>query len=215
MQAESDGVGIHIYLDQAEVNAIEYKLGELKNKKHLIIARAANRSIATVRKIVKKETADYYETTQKQVEEDGDGKKSLSFKLATGTHPYAVLDYKSPYRNIYKWKGRRITVSPRTPHEGSSPKPKFYKSHALRGKANEPLDKGNKPFVQHGNKKNANALFKRTTSKRYPIIGIAGPALTQGMKQPGVMEKISKQSMATLAKRIKHEIDALLKGYTT
>lgn len=215
MQASYDGVGVQIYLEQRDLDEITHKLGELKNKRNSVIARAANRAVPTVRKIVKKETANYYEVTQAQVEK-GDTGKGFRFERATAAKPYATLDYNSPYTNIYKWKGRRITVSPRTPHQGSSPTPKFYKSHALRGHANEPLDKEKyKPFVQYGNKKKANALFVRKGQARYPIMGLAGPAMSQGIKQPGVKEKIEVQAMATLSKRIEHEIDALLKGYTT
>ncbi|MBQ6577471.1 MAG: hypothetical protein IJL91_06960 [Bacteroidales bacterium] len=216
MQASYDGVGIQIYFDQSELDAIEHKLGALKNKKNTVLARAINRSLATARKIVKKETADYYDVSQSQVESGNGGKKGIKIQRATSGKPYATLGYDSPYTNIYKWKGRRLTVSPQTPHVGSSSKPKFYKSHAKRGKANEPLNQGRyKPFVQHGNKKKANALFVRTSQRRYPIMGLAGPAMSQGIKQPGVKEKIETQVMDTLAKRINHEIDALLKGYTS
>ena len=216
MQANYDGVGIQIYFEQSDLDEITNKLGALSSKRNAVIARAANRAISPVRKIIKKETADHYEVNQSQVEKGDNGKKAFNFQKATSAKPYAVLRYDSPYTNIYKWKGKRITVSPQTPHQGSSPTPKFYKSHALKGHANEPLDKGKyKPFVQHGNKKKANALFVRKGQARYPIMGLAGPALSQGIKQPGVKEKIEQQAMATLAKRIEHEIDALLKGYTS
>ena len=216
MQANYDGVGIQIYFEQDDLDNITNKLGELKSKRNTVIARAVNRAIAPVRKIVRTETSSYYEVSPMQVEKGDDGKKAFNHNRATASKPYATLTYKSPYTNIYKWKGKRITVSPRTPHQGSSPTPKFYKSHAHRGHANEPLDKDKyKPFVQYGNKKKANALFVRKGQARYPIMGLAGPAMSQGIKQPGVKEKIEVQAMETLAKRIEHEIDALLKGYTT
>ena len=216
MQASYDGIGIQVYFEQEDLDEITRKLGDLNGKRNTVIARAVNRVIAPIRKIVRQETANYYEVGASQVEKDADGKKAFNNDRATSAKPYVTITYKSPYINIYKWKGRRITVSPQTPHQGSSPTPKFYKSHALRGHANEPLDKGKyKPFVQRGRKKKANALFMRTSKRRYPIMGLAGPAMSQGIKQPGVKEKIEQQAMDTLAKRINHEIDALLKGYTS
>lgn len=216
MQATSTEGGIYIQFDQKELDEIEFKLGELKKKKNKIISRAVNRALKPAKKIVKQETAKHYEVAQQQVEKDESGKKALKEQRATTTKPYAVLSYNSPYTNIYKWRGRRLTVSPQYAHVGSSPKPKFYKSHALRGGANAPLNQGaRKPFVQLGHKREKNALFVRLGKSRFPIMGLAGPAMSQGIKQPGVMDKIEAQTMATLEKRIKHEIDALLKGYTS
>lgn len=216
MQATSTEGGIYIQFDQKELDEIEYKLGALKNRRNQIIARAVNRAISPARKIVKQETAKHYEINQKYIEEGDDGRKAFKHQRASATKPYAVLTYNSPYTNIYKWKGRRLTVTPQYAHVGSSPKPKFYKSHALRGAANEALNRGaQKPFVQTGTKKGKRALFVRTSKSRFPIMGLAGPAMSQGIKQPGVMDKIEAQTMATLEKRIKHEIDALLKGYTS
>lgn len=217
MQADRTDNGIYIYLDQAEYSQIQEKLGDLKRRTPTVIARAANRSVNKARMIVRKETSAYYETTQKDVE------RGFSLQRATVAKPYAVLHYDSPYINLYKWKGSRATVLPKKPHQGDprtkrkgEPIPKFYKAHAERVNAGgKKLNRepNFKPFVQTGSKTKANALFVRRGKKRYPIIGLAGPAMSQGIKQPMVMDRIESQVMSEFEKRVEHEIDAALKGY--
>lgn len=193
---------IVITVDDSEARQ---KLGDLQGKTNSIIYKAASRSVPTAKKVIREELKSHYEV--------GSGMVNKSFKSRVNHYPSVILKYESGFTNLRQWKGGRQTVRPqRTTSEGKRP-PKVYSGHSERGKSNVQFSKSPKYFVQIGKKKNTHALFTRLGPERYPIRGVAGPAMVQGISEPEVWANIKERTEAYFLKRLQHETEWVLEGH--
>lgn len=187
-------------------NDVKAALKHASNKSGIIIARAANRATSTAKKTLASETSKIYEVRQKDVTE------SLKIvRKASASKPYATLVFKSSHKNLYYWskKGRSI-VSPSYPVKNTSaydPDPKFVRAHVMKAHAGGiALSRDPKPFVQI-TQSGKIALFERTSSDpRAALQGVAGPDVTQILKNKDVVAKFRRDTGAMLLKRLEHEI---------
>lgn len=187
-------------------DTIERKLGSLKNRASLVMARAANRAMTTGKKVIKSETAKRYFVRQKDVE------SILKTTRAKTRYPYVRLIYKDDHKNLVTWNKRgKSVVTPYAPVSFSSgnPDPEVYYAQVMKGGGKRALEGKRKPFVQIARKSTNVALFRRT-GEGNKIEGVAGPALPQVVGNKEVMERLEKEARETMEKRIEHEIDWIL-----
>lgn len=193
---------IEITVDATE---LRQRLGELQGKTNSIIYKAASRSVPTAKRVIKEELKKHYETGSKAIND--------SFKNRKSEYPSVILEYESGFTNLRQWKGGKSTVLPkRTTSEKGKKRPKVYKGHAEKGQSNIKFSKKPKYFVQKGKIKNTEALFTRLGPERYPIRGVAGPAMVQGISEPEVWKEIKEQTEAYFLKRLQHETERVLEG---
>lgn len=189
---------------------VKKRLGTLASKSGAVESRAANRSIATAKKVIKQETAKVYNVRQKDVEE------TLKTQRATASHPTAYLRFTDTNKNLYHF-GKPSTLSPRNPIRSSSPydpDPPYVTAQVMTAKGKKPLDGSIKPFVQISKKTGNIALFQRTSrDSRAPLRGVAAPAMPQIIKNDDVMARFSVETSKMFLKRLNHEIDQVLKGH--
>jgi len=195
------GNQIVITVDDSEVRQ---RLGELQGKTNSIIYKAASRSVPTAKRVIRNELKKHYEAGSKMI--------NASFKNRRNNYPSVILEYESGFANLRQWKGGKQTVRPqRATWEGKRP-PKVYSGHSEKGHSNVKFSKRPKYFVQIGKKKNTHALFTRLGPERYPIRGVAGPAMVQGISEPEVWKEIKEQTEAYFLKRLQHETERVLEG---
>ena len=142
-------IDVKIEIPQKE---IKRRLGTLQNRSGSVIARAANRSITTGKKVIKQETAEVYNVRQKDVE------NILKVERATSKHPYAHMVFKDTHQNLAMF-GKSSSLTPRTPVRSSdptNPDPAYFRAKVMSGHKAVPLSGRPKPFVQFvGKDKNA------------------------------------------------------------
>jgi len=195
------GNQIVITVDDSEVRQ---KLGELQGKTNSIIYKAAKRSEPTAKRVIRNELKKHYEAGSKMIND--------SFHNRRSQYPSVILEYESKFINLRQWTGGKQTVRPqRTTSEGKRP-PKVYSGHAEKGQPNVKFSKSPKYFVQIGKKEEKYALFTRLGPERYPIRGVAGPAMVQGISEPEVWKEIKEQTEAYFLKRLQHETERVLEG---
>lgn len=185
-------------------------LGTLRGRADIVIARAANRTITTTNKAMSKGVRARYPKVK-----DGEVKKALFKRKATAVNPTASLTYKSMHENLYK----HGYVSPRKIVKtgyGIKPDPKYYKAHVIKGRPKYPLTERPRPFVQmmpNGHvglfrrKTKDGMKFYKGTHKRNAIEAVQAPALSQMMKNGGVLKETEKVAGEAFLKRLDHEID--------
>ncbi|MBO5032141.1 MAG: phage tail protein [Lachnospiraceae bacterium] len=199
-------VTIHVSEDE-----VKRRLGALAGRSGAVIARAANRSVNTGKKAIKQETAKIYNVRQKDV--DG----ILKVTKATAAKPVLVLTYKDKHPNLYVF-GSASTLTPRFIIQSSdpvNPDPEYVKAKVMKGHGYTPLKGRPKPFVQQAKKTGNIALFQRTSDDpRSPIRGVAAPALPQVIKNDEVLARFNRDAGTMFQKRLKHEIENILKGTT-
>lgn len=198
-------VGVKVEVPCGE---IKRRLGTLQHKSGQVIARAANRSIATGKKVIKQETAKIYNVKQKDVE------KILKTERATAAHPHVHMVFKDTHLNLAAF-GKATSLSPRTPVRSSSPfnpDPEYVKAKVMNGSA-VPLKQRPRPFVQFAGKgKNAILLQRTDNSSRAPLRGVSAPALPQILKNEAVVKRFQNETSKMFTKRLNHEIDQVVKG---
>lgn len=194
---------------EVDIGDVEKRLGTLKNKASLVMARAANSSITTGKKIIKKETASKYLVAEKDVE------AVLHVTRADRRHPFAKLVYKDVHENLFRWnKGSGpVAVSPgkEISFKNHKPDPKIYKGRMLRGQSLQKLGGSRKPFVRISKRTGEMALFRRKDEHSRELVGVGAAALPQIIANPRVMQRFEKETSEMLQKRLLHEIDRELK----
>lgn len=188
-------------------------LGTLNRKADIVIARAANRTIATTNKAMSRGVRERYPKVK-----DGDVKKALFKRRATPERPLAELTYKSSHENLYK----HGYISPRRIVRGNDPK--YYKARVMRGHPYVPLTERPRPFVQRIKNKTGEdkvGLFRRMTEeekkgyngshKRNAITAVYAAAVSQMMKNDEVLQDAEKAAGDMFLKRLEHEIDREIK----
>ena len=193
-------------VDDVEAKA---SFGKLLHMSGAVISRAANRSVTTGKKAIKRETAKIYEVRQADVE------KSLKVTRATPGRPFVKLHFESSHQNLYTWSTHgRSVVSPGYPVRSSSaynPDPDVYKAHVMKEHSGGiELGGDRKPFMQI-TKTGYVGMFRRSSDNpRSPIEGVAAPALTQVMKNEKVYNRFMKDTSEMFAKRMIHESEYYL-----
>lgn len=196
-----------IYVNE---DVVRQRLGALANRSGAVIARAANRSVNTGKKVIKQETTRIYNVRQKDV--DG----ILKVTKATASRPVLTLTYKDSHPNLYAF-GRTSSLTPRFIIQSSdpvNPDPEYVRAKVMRRGGYTPLSGRPRPFVQQV--KNGNiALFQRVSNEsRAPIRGVAAPSLPQVIKNDKVIERFNRDARDMFERRLLHEIDNVLKGVT-
>lgn len=177
-------------------------LGTLNRKADIVIARAANRTIATANKAMRKGVRKRYLKVK-----DGDVRKALFKRRASASNPTAELTYKSQHENVYKM-GK---VSP--PRIVKHHNPRYYKAQVMKDNPMVPLRNRPRPFVQMMPNGHV-GLFRRVSDeaknkgdKRNKIEAVQAPALSQMMKNEEVLQDTEKVAGKAFLKRLEHEID--------
>lgn len=196
-----------IYVNE---DVVRQRLGALANRSGAVIARAANRSVNTGKKVIRQETTRIYNVRQKDV--DG----ILKVTKATASRPVLTLTYKDSHPNLYVF-GRTSSLTPRFIIQSSdpvNPDPEYVRAKVMRRGGYTPLSGRPRPFVQQV--KNGNiALFQRVSNEsRAPIRGVAAPSLPQVIKNDKVIERFNRDARDMFERRLLHEIDNVLKGVT-
>lgn len=177
-------------------------LGILSNKAKVVMARAMSRAAATGGKVIKQEVTKKYRVRSKDVQ---------SVMRIKKTSPMVTrLVFKDGFMNLFAWTlGRdRRALSPKTVIDFSSgyPNPLFYKARILRNSGYKKLDGDTKPFIQI-TKSGYVGLFQRVSKDSREIRGVAGPAISQMVKNEQVMERFYKETSEMYRKRLFHEMD--------
>ena len=205
-QGISDMVEVKVEVPYKE---IKRRLGTLQHKSGQVIARAANRSITTGKKVIKQETAKIYNVRQKDVE------KILKTERATAEHPHAHMVFRDTHQNLAMF-GKETSLSPRIPVRSSdpfNPDPEYVKAKIMNGHGAVPLKQRPRPFVQFvGGDRKAILLQRVDNSSRAPLRGVSGPALPQILKNEDVIKRFQRETSEMFKKRLNHEINQIVKG---
>lgn len=189
---------------EVSVNDVKMRLGALEKKAALVMARAANRSVVTGKKVIKQATARRYLIRQSDVE------AVLKVKRATQRYPLVKLEFKDDHKNLFYWSRRGSSVvTPNVPvtYDGDgTPQPKVYRAKVERGKGGKTLGGSRKPFVQIARKSGNIALFRRTGNSSKEIVGVAAPALPQIIGNAEVLQRFEQETSKMLLERLEHEI---------
>ena len=202
----SDMVEVKVEIPYEE---IKRRLGTLQHRSGHVIARAANRSITTGKKVIKQETARIYNVRQKDVE------KILKTERATAEHPHVHMVFRDTHQNLAVF-GKETSLTPRTPVRSSdpfNPDPEYVKARVMNGYSAVPLRERPRPFVQFvGGDRRAILLQRVDNSSRAPLRGVSGPALPQILKNEAVVKRFQNETSKMFTKRLNHEIDQVVKG---
>lgn len=189
---------------------IKRRLGTLQSRTGHVIARAANRTIATGKKVIKEETVKVYRVKKKDVA------KVLSVERATAQIPHVHFAFRDTHQNLARFSSVKSTLTPRTPvisSDPTNPNPAYYKAKIMQGGHAMALKDDPKPFVQFaGENKEAILLQRESKSARAPLRGVAAPAMPQILKNEKVMERFERETTDKFQERLEHEIDQVLKG---
>ena len=178
------------------IEDVEKRLGNLKSKAPLVVARAINRATTNAKKNMAKETSGKYFVSS------GDVKKTITVTKATKSSLKAAVISNGTGIALSKFK-----VSPGTPvrYRGKNRSPKVYKAGGVK-----PLDGDPKSFIaimKSGHK----GVFTRTSGRSLPIKQLYGPSVPQMIKNEKIMKAINDDANETLQKRIDAEIANLLR----
>jgi len=186
---------------------IEKKLGAMREKAGIVMARAANSAATTAKKVIKQETAKKYMVQQKDIENIARVQKAFYGR------PYAVVKFCDGHKNLAHWPMKSRNLSPyKRIHFNSKGKPnvKVYKAQVKREGGKKELGGDRKPFLQVVKKSGVFLLLRRKEGSHGKLEGVTGPAFTQIVQNKDVMERCEKEAMETLRKRIGHETDHIL-----
>lgn len=190
---------------EVSVNDVKRRLGALEKKAALVMARAANRSVTTGKKVIRQETARKYMVLQRDVE------SILKVKRATQRYPLVKLEFEDDHKNLFYWskRGGNSVVTPNVPvtYDGDgTPQPKVYHAKVERQNGAKELGGNRKPFVQIARKSGNIALFRRTGNSSKEIVGVAAPALPQIIGNAEVLQRFEQETSKMLLERLEHEI---------
>lgn len=199
---------VQVLFDDKDVLKIALRMGNLWRNTPVVITRAANKAATKVRTDIDKETTERYLTQKRAVHRTGTLHKATYSTLS------AQLVYKDTFRNLARWAGRPggNAVRPLYPHQGwNNDKPKNYFAHVKRSNALKALTGvGEIPFRQEA--KGYNLLFRRTGRSRYPIKGVAAPAIPQVVKNKDTLNTVSKTAYEVMSKEAARQMELYLSG---
>ena len=178
-------------------------LGSLARRTNVVIARAANVGMRKAAVSIQNETYRRNALRKKDIRD------ILKRDRASYTHPVATLTYTDGFKNLSIWSeghGRSV-VKPFVPHVGYSLEPENYFAHVKRRGGDKALRGGDPiPFVQIAKNSKNISLFTRMGQSRYPIRGVAAPAIPQVIKEDDVEQKVRKVAFDATQKELMRQV---------
>lgn len=199
---------VDLYFRDEDIANISARMGSLQRNTPVILTRAANKAAARARTDIEKETTDKYLVLKRQV------RRISKLDRARYSSPTAQLIYQEGFNNLARWRGSSggNAVRPMKPHQGQTPFPKKYFAHVKKTNPQRALaGNGPIPFIQipeNGYK----VLFRRTGRSRYPIKGVAGPAIPQVVKNEDTLTKVSKTTLDVMSREASRQMELYLSG---
>lgn len=202
---------VNIYISAEELQAFGIQLGRLRHKTPAVVARAANKAAIKARTDIDKETTDRYLTKKAAV------RKTSTLHRATYATMTARLVYTDGFRNLTRWSGRPggNAVRPMKAHQRFDKNPRNYFAHVMKKNGHKALAGGGEiPFIQIP-KNGVMLLFRRTGRSRYPIKGVAAPAIPQIVKNRETMQAVGVKAFDVMSKEAARQIALYLSGKIT
>lgn len=182
-----------VILDEKAVKKLTSYLEGMPKDAPKAVARAMNRAIMSTG------TAAAKIITQKYTLKSKDVKQTVLIKKAKPDELTAEFQSRSDKSSLsmahYKFSPKKDTT-------GSNQKPV---TATVKKGSPFVVDKG---FVYNGN------VFRRVGKERLPIEVKTGPTVPQLLSQEDAFEELQKTTADNFMKRLDHEVEALLKGYT-
>jgi len=193
-------INVDIRVNEAQLNDIEKKLGNLKRKAPVVLYRAINRAAQKAKTETKREVANKYFISQgdvlKTIRLTKASSAKLSAELISKGGPIALSKFKvSPKRGVKRTK------------RGYSPN--VYRAGVEKSGGMKPLSGSPKAFIA-GFSSGHSGVMTRISTRRLPLKQLYGPAVPSMIKNEEVIEKIQNEAADTLEKRIEAEINNIL-----
>ncbi len=193
-------INIDIQVNEAQLNDIEKRLGNLKSKAPLVLSRAINRAVQKAKTEAKDGANKEYFISK------GDVQKTLQVSKATRAKLSAELTSRGGPIALSKFK-----VSPRRKSKTKRGKasPAVYKAQVEKAGGWKPLSGNPKAFfavMGSGHE----GVMERVSSRRLPLKQLYGPAVPSMIKNEEVLRKIQQEAADMLEKRIDAEINNIL-----
>ena len=194
---------IDIEVNQAQLKALEQKLGNLKSKAPKVLARAINRAAQKAKTETKREVAAKYFISQ------GDVLKTVTLTKASPGKLSAELKSKGGPIALSKFKVSPNRGVRRTKRGGYSPA--VYKAGVEKAGGVKPLSGNPKAFIA-GFSSGHSGVMEGKGSRRLPLKQLYGPAVPSMIKNEEVISTIQDAAAETLEKRIDAEVNNILQG---
>lgn len=171
------------------VRELQKLMSDSPDKVNQVLARAVNRSVSTVKAAISRKVREKY------LIKAADVKTSIDITKATADKPVAIVRSSGKKIDLTKFR-----VRPDMLKKGAHD----YSVQILKGGGMKEVP-GFAAGGEHW------GLFRRTGAARYPITRLMGPAVPEMIGRPDVMEYIEEKGNEMLQKRIRHEIDYIMR----
>ena len=213
-----------IEINKSDITAIKRELGLFQNKAPTVLSRVINRTVDNIKTNMKRQAAQRYNITQKNVgatlNDNKANPKELSGYVESKGAKIPLIKFKvSPNRIMHYKSGR--------------PSPNFYSVAVIKSGVKKPLDKNPKAFIaimKNGHKGvykrtgrwDSERNFERTReakrsknekahSKHNEIIQeLVGLSVPQMIGSEAIINSIMMEAGSTIEKRIDAEINYIL-----
>lgn len=182
-------MSVRIVIDNAELQRVQDKLGEIKHKAPNAIASALNRAITNVKANVPKEVRQNYHVKA------GDVKQTLKIMKASASKLQGEVKSSGQTLGLDNLKVSPKTVNPKRKSQ--------LKIAVKKGSTKQVLG----AFIASIN---GTKVFKRDGKGRLPISRLMGPSVPQMIGNEETVNKINQEAKNTYETRINHEINRLL-----
>ena len=182
-------MSIQIRIDDAELQSVRQRLGELQHKAPNVIANSLNRSISNIKANVPKEVRKDYHA------KSADIKATLKVFKASASKLQAEVKSSGKTLGLDKFK-----VSPMT----ANPKRKSQLKIAVKKSGTKQILGA---FIANIN---GTKVFQRDGKARLPISRLMGPSVPQMIGKEKKVNKITQDAYSTYETRTTHEINRLL-----
>ena len=204
MKDHASQLTINTQVNEADIRK---RLGRLAYKSGAVMARASNRAVRHGKTVIARETSSRYRIKQSTIND----KKYCKPNWAKASAPTASLIYTGHNRNLSTWQSG---VSPFKVIEWDNDEPnvKVYSASVMRKSGFHKLTEEPKSFLQM-TRNGFVGMFRRKSEKRNAKLeGVGGPAVPQIVKNKEIMDKFNTESSTEIQKRLKLEIDRVLRG---
>lgn len=171
------------------IKEIEKTLGRYKKKTPIVLYRALNRAVSTMRSNAAKKTRKEYHIKSSDV------KKTINTIKARRSNLGALLVSEGEHVPLDKFR-----YKPRKPKPSNPPQLKV----AIKRDGYKDLKDA---FVTNVN---GNKIFKRVGKERLPITRMAGPAIPQMIANEEISDYAKNKAKETFYKRLDHEVKRTL-----
>lgn len=182
-------MSMRITIDDAELQRIRQRLGELQHKTPNVIANALNRSVSNIKANVPKEVRKDYHV------KSADIKATLKDFKASASKLQAEVKSSGKLIGLDKFK-----VSPKT----VNPKRKSQLKIAVKKNGTKQILGA---FIANIN---GTKVSQRDGKARLPISRLMGPSVPQMIGNEKIVNKINQDAYSTYETRTTHEINRLL-----